>query len=510
MAENRKKSKKESSGKKKHVFALPLLLIIFILAGLYIFIVYRNAKSVLNPKDYGSRSATQQVYLEQTLDIRYPERNSLSLSSLEYGLEMPDLDIKAHSAIMIDTVTGSIVYEKNADDPIPPASLTKIVEMYVIFQAVENGEVSLSDIVPLPPQSWSVNLPSDASRMYLGKDQRVTLRELLLGLAIASGNDASIACAYYICGNMQDFVDRMNSAVEDIGLKKTHFVESSGYSEKNVTTAREFATFARHYIQKYPFALSQFHSKDQLRYPLMRNLSDAEKMSGRVFTITQPNTNKLLGLIKGCDGLKTGFIDESGYNISVTARSDNTRFLSVTMGGPGSNTQEGNKYRIEDNLALFNYAFGNFADYQPKSASVSHEFTVGLAGCKEKTVRLVPALNEVFTVPFIASDSPTGAAASVYVNAEIPDCICGSVKCGDQYGVLYYKLDDKVLRAVPLVADRDVERGNAFDYVTGVLTYNAIRYSKKAYVKYMDLKKSKASKKSNDSSAAENSTDETI
>src|SRR5574344_1148313 len=286
-------------------------------------------------------------FLISQLDTNYKERSQI-LSELPYKTVPVKLDIAAESAILIDTATGSILFEKNADEIIPPASMTKLVEMYVVFNAVKAGEVTLDDVVPLPKQSWAINMPYDASLMFLAQGQTVTLRELLLGLAIASGNDASVAVAYYICGGMEPFVKRMNDAVQALGLTHTHFVESSGYSEKNVTTAREFASFARVYINTFPEALAQFHSQKQISYPLQRNLPEWEQKDGDKQAVTQYNTNKLLGVLPGCDGLKTGFIFESGYNLALTAKRYGTRFLSVTMKGPGKGTAQGNKYRVHN------------------------------------------------------------------------------------------------------------------------------------------------------------------
>src|SRR5574344_1141839 len=139
----------------------------------------------------------EQNFLISQLDKNYKERSQI-LSELPYKTVPAKLNVAAESAILIDTSTGSILYEKNADEIIPPASMTKLVEMYVVFDAVQKKQVTLNDIVPLPKQCLAINMPSDASLMFLAEGQKVTLRELLLGLAIASGNDASIAVANYV------------------------------------------------------------------------------------------------------------------------------------------------------------------------------------------------------------------------------------------------------------------------------------------------------------------------
>ncbi|MBQ5383177.1 MAG: D-alanyl-D-alanine carboxypeptidase, partial [Treponema sp.] len=350
---DKKKSTAQRSGRNAKKGPNKFLLIFLILILAYVISVTVTVKNTLNVKPLGSRTEAQEKYLEQVLDQKFPERTSIELYKSPFEIEPDDLSMNAESAIIIDVATGEILYEKDADLEIPPASMTKIVEMYVVLDAVENGLVSLDDTVPLPSESWEENIPWDASRMHLAKGQKVTLRELLLGLAICSGNDASIAVANYISGSMDSFVARMNEAAESMGLTKTSFVESSGYSEENMTTAREFATFARQYIKRFPYALEEFHSQPKIRYPEQKNMPEGKE----AVPYTQQNTNKLLDEIPGCDGLKTGYIDESGYNISVTAEQNGTRFLSVTMGGPGMNMIEGNKYRVEDNKRLFDFAF---------------------------------------------------------------------------------------------------------------------------------------------------------
>lgn len=412
-----------------------------------------SAYRLLNPKEPEQLSAAQTAALEKTLDIHFPERKKNAVP-LPFPTVPADLFINAESAVIIDALTGNILFEKNADEEIPPASMTKLVEMYVVFEAVENGEVSLDDIVPLPPESWARNLPSDASLMFLGEGQRVTLRELLLGLAVASGNDASIAVANYVCKTMEAFVERMNSTVKKLGLEKTHFVESSGYSELNVTTAKEFAAFCKAYIERFPFALKDFHAQKVIRYPLEKNLpkSIAERTGDRQ-AVVQYNTNKLLSVLEGCDGLKTGFIYESGFNIALTAERNGARYISVTMKGPGTGSAQGNKYRIQDGTTLMEYAFSKFYPYSA-SGTDARSFTVGTAGSKEKSVLLVPAKKELFSVPFIYGNSPKEAAESIQVTASIPHIIFGPFEEGQQFGMLTYTLNGRALCTIPLVSDR--------------------------------------------------------
>ncbi|MBR6144749.1 MAG: D-alanyl-D-alanine carboxypeptidase [Treponema sp.] len=427
------------------------------LLGLLAFLVaaYISARNVKNAPLPAPLTAQEKNFLQTVLDSTYTkERDPLCLRSLPYPAQAPLLDVKAKSAILVDTLTGSILYEKNADEEIPPASLTKIVEMYVVLNECKKKNISLQSEVPIPEEALAENLPADASRMCLGRGEHVTLEELLLGLAVASGNDASIATAKFVSGSMEEFVKKMNEAVKEAGLTKTHFVESSGYSEENITTAREFARFARHYINTFPEALAHFHSQKKIVYPQERNFSEAEKKrfsAGEKLSYEQENTNKLLGQLEGCDGLKTGFINESGYNIAVTAERSGTRFLSVTMGGPGSSTAEGNKWRVADNTAIVEYAFSTYADFK---SEVSQAVSVPLAGCSQKSVNLVPAFPLNFTAP---------KGAKLSVTKKVPEYIFDSVECGKQYGLLAYTSGDRILFTVPLVADRSIGSGGIFD-----------------------------------------------
>ncbi|MCI1209587.1 MAG: D-alanyl-D-alanine carboxypeptidase [Treponema sp.] len=412
-----------------------------------------------NPKQPQALSDREQTELSKTLDTQYPERKRL-LRNLPYKTEPASLDIAAQAAILIDTADGSILYQKNADEEIPPASMTKLVVMYIVLEDVKQGKLSLDDKVPLPPESWAVNMPSDASLMFLAEGQKVTLRELLQGLDVDSGNDAAVAIALYVSGSMEKFVDRMNSEVQALGLTHTHFVESSGYSEKNITTPRDFAAFSRIYLNRFPKVLSEFHSLRSFTYPKAQNLPDWQAQQGDGQAITQYNTNKLLGILPGCDGLKTGFIYESGFNLALTAQRKGTRFLSVTMKGPGSGSTEGNKYRIHDGTELMEWAFSNFAEYAAVPGSDrTYSYVVPVTGGKKTSVRIIPAeQTAALTVPFIQGADPQDAAAQVTVTAEIPSYIDGGSLQGTAYGTLVYKLGTTELQRIPLVADRSIQK----------------------------------------------------
>ena len=436
-----------------------------LLASFFIYAGVRSSQfkklTVAEPVAY-----EQQAQLKLELKNKYAEQNEL-LKPLPYSL--PDLGIQvgAEAAILIDVSNGDIIYEKNADKVIPPASMTKLFAMYVVEQEVAAGRLNYSDIIPLPPECWACNMPPHSSLMFLGKGQIVTLEELLLGLSICSGNDAAYALAYAVCGSMEEFVERMNQAALDAGLTHTHFVESSGYSEQNVTTAREMAAFCRLYILEHPDSLKRFHSVPSFTYPKEKNMAPGDRYGAQDWSnglpekitmgITQENTNPLLGKLAGCDGLKTGFIDESGYNLALTVARDGTRFLSVTMGGKGKNTQEGQAGRVADGTALMETAFCIFRDYD--LSELQDSYFVKVYAASQKAVNLVAAYNpETVCVPFVTGNSIAENLQNVQITITLPDYLQGQITAGTEYGQIKITLGDYLLQTIPLVADRSTER----------------------------------------------------
>ncbi|MCR5725806.1 MAG: D-alanyl-D-alanine carboxypeptidase [Treponema sp.] len=417
-------------------------------------------------------SAQEQLYLANFLNSMYPKQRTGVLKPLPYPVVSADLNVHAESAILIDAANGCVIYEKNADDVIPPASITKLFVMYIVFQEITAGRVTLDDVVPIPERSWAINMPRDASLMFLGQGQNVTLRELLTGLAVASGNDAALAVAAYISGSTEAFVARMNEEAQKLGLTHTHFEEPSGYSENNLTTPRELAAFARIYIQNYPQALSEFHAQREIRYPLAANLPVWEKDKGDSAAVRQFNTNGLLRTLEGCDGLKTGFIYESGFNLALTAERNGVRFISVTMRGPGASTA-GKNFREVDGTTIMEWAFARFADYNP-AKHIASSYQVPVVGAKGHFVRLIPAWQNVLTVPHLIGETPSIDAEAVTATVSIPRFLTDSTKAGNAYGKIIYKLGDTVLETVPLVADRSLEQAGLLGHVYGKMAQSRL------------------------------------
>ncbi|MGP1587776.1 MAG: D-alanyl-D-alanine carboxypeptidase family protein [Treponemataceae bacterium] len=418
-------------------------------------------------------SPEQAQVLKECVNKNFPEK---IIQKLPYEIKTDQLNLNAKSAIIIDEKTGWILYEKNADDRIPPASMTKLVLMYAILDELEKGNFSLDDIVPLPEECWAKNAPPHSSLMFLGKDQTVSLDEILLGMNIVSGNDAAFAASIYVFGSVQNCLDRMNNIVKNLGLKETHFAEVSGYSEENITTAKEFVSFSRKYLTRFPFTTEKYHKVQSFMYPKEHNLPswityEQAKNQGSALEgtlpIVQQATNKALFAIPGADGLKTGYIDEAGFNLALSVKQDGHRLIAVTMGGGGNNPIEGNKLRTQDAITLTNWAFSAFDSV---SFDTSKKINLKCFGGKYYGFNLLE--NNLEDKNFIcvpAIKDKNGKDFEIYTKNIIDRNIPDQIYAGNQYGKTEYYMGNYLIQTVPLVADRNIPRGNVFRVLYGKL-----------------------------------------
>ena len=230
------------------------------------------------------------------------------------------------AAILVNMDTGKVLFEKNADMSIPPASLTKVMSMFLTMDAVSAKRLSLDEKIRITPAASTVG----GSSMHLRNGERVAVRQLLTGAAVASGNDAITALALRVAGNERQFVRAMNQKAKGLGLNRTEFKNPTGLPAAGQrSTPRDIASLTRAYLRAHPGA-QKFHST-------------------RVFThrnTQMANTNALLGAVRGVNGLKTGWTVASGYNLIVTAQRGNTRILAVVMGGTSRNARDAMATRL--------------------------------------------------------------------------------------------------------------------------------------------------------------------
>jgi len=269
--------------------------------------------------------------------------------------------LACRSAVLYDVTSGALLFEKNSDEVIPPASMTKLMTLHLIFNAVDGGRLSLDQVITVSRNASFKAAPNRSSLMFLEEGQRLTVLELMKGLAVSSGNDASSAAAEAVAGSVPAFVAQMNSEAKKLGLEKTSFADASGYSSENRTTASEFARFCLYYIEKHPASLSMLHSLEEFTYPEKRHIPPGERSTHG--SLTQKNNNVMLGKLEGVDGLKTGFTDESGYNIALTAEREGRRLLAVVMGVP---EERGILTRAIDSTTLISYGFYYYKTFYPQ------------------------------------------------------------------------------------------------------------------------------------------------
>lgn len=239
--------------------------------------------------------------------------------------------VNSRSAILIDTRDNRVLYEKNADSLIAPASITKVLSLYLIFEAIRDGRARLWDNVNVSCRAASTG----GSRMGLRAGDQVPLEEIIKGMAVVSGNDACVAAAEHFSGSVEQFVREMNIKARMLGMRNTVFMTPNGLPAKGqLTTARDISRLSLAYLHRFPESLN-IHSMCTYTYR----------------TETHRNANRLLGKCPGVDGLKTGFVCASGYNLAATAKRGDVRLLAVVMGAPSAGT------RASETEKLLEYGF---------------------------------------------------------------------------------------------------------------------------------------------------------
>jgi len=336
--------------------------------------------------------------------------------------------IEARSEILLEVSTGTVLFEKNADEPIEPASFTKIVSLYLIFEALKQGRIHLNDEVPISEEAWRTG----GSKMFVGVGTHVPLEELIKGIAVVSGNDSCVAAAEHLSGSVDTFVDAMNRKAKELGMTQTRFLTPNGLpAEGQITTARDMATLDTAYLKTFPEALG-FHSMKEYSYN----------------NIQQSNRNHLLFKDPTIDGLKTGYIAASGYHLSATSMRGGMRLIAIVMGAQSPPVRE------REALKLLNYGFGNFTLIQP--------FPEGQAVAKVKVwkgqkdeIDIYPRENASFVIQ---------QSQKNLLKWEIhaPSDVTAPIKADQQMGEIVFLVSDQAKRTVALASREDILLGGWF------------------------------------------------
>ena len=358
---------------------------------------------------------------------------SVAAQSAQDKAASGEIVIKAPQAVLMDADSGAIMFQRNGDDLMHPASMSKLMLLAVVFKSLKEGEVKLSDEFFMSEHAWRKGgAPSGTSAMFVPVGSRATLEELLKGIIVQSGNDAAIAIAENMGGNEGMFAQRMTEEARRLGLKKATFKNATGFFHaEHQMTARELAMLARHIIKTYPeyyqlFALKEFQYR---KHKFI-------------------NRNPLLGVVDGVDGLKTGFIKEGGYGMVASARQDNRRLIVVVNGL--STAEE----RRDEAKRLLDWGFRNFAEarlFEPGEV-------VGHARVWGGSRMYVPLVGEGEVNIWLPRNAvgPRLRAQIIYKWPLKPP-----VKKGDQVATLRVTAANDAMNEVPLYAAEDVEQAGA-------------------------------------------------
>lgn len=350
--------------------------------------------------------------------------------------------ISAPSAVLMEASTGQIIYEKGADDRRSPASVTKVMTLILIFDALEEGKIQLSDEVVTSSYAKSMG----GSQVFLEEGETQTVETLIKCIVIASGNDASVAMAEYISGTEEAFVQQMNERARGLGMTKTHFVDCCGLTEdpSHVTTARDIALMSRELINKYP----QIHHYSTI---WMENITHVTKQGTKEFGLA--NTNKLLRMATNfrVTGLKTGSTSLAKYCLSATAEKDGVRLIASIMAAPDF------KARFADAQTLLNYGYANCKLYEDKEGITLPEISV--EGGIKSGAGLV--LGSTFSYLCLKGEDLSAVEKKLVLSESLP----APVEQGEKAGVLEYLLNGEKIGEVDVVTAEAVREAQYGDYL---------------------------------------------
>lgn len=356
------------------------------------------------------------------------------------------VEVTAPSAILIEASTGQVIYEKNATEQRSPASITKIMTLLLLFEALEDGKISLKDSVLTSEHAASMG----GSQVFLEEGETQDLETMLKCIVVASANDASVAVAEHIAGSEQGFVDLMNKKAVELGMADTHFEDCCGLSDSDLhyTSAKDVAIMSRELITKYP----QVYDYTGIW------MEDITHMTARgESTFTLSSTNKLIKQYPYTTGLKTGSTSKAKFCISATARKDNIDLIAVVMGCDDGKT------RFKEAATLLNYGFSVCNLYRDENDFILQD--IPIKGAIEKYASVA------FKEPFIYLDTENRDLSQIQKSLTLPEVLEAPIKEGDVIGYATYTLYDKEIGKTEIVCTKSIEKAGFLDYFKAAFTY---------------------------------------
>lgn len=351
----------------------------------------------------------------------------------------PDLGVTAKAAVLMEASTGTIIYEKNATEQVSPASITKIMTLILIFDAIESGQITLQDEVTTSAYAKSMG----GSQVFLEEGEKQTVETLIKCIVVASGNDASVAMAEYLCGSETEFVRQMNERAAGLGMTETHFEDCCGLTESSshLTSAKDVALMSRELITHYP----QIHQYSSI---WMENIVHVKEKGSSEFGLA--NTNKLLKQYEYCNGLKTGSTSLAKYCLSATATKDGISLIAVVMAAPDY------KVRFSEAKAMLTYGYGVCRLFKDENQEELPWIIV------EDGVQKIVPIRYRAGFSYLSTDGSD--VAQIEKRLELPESCRAPVAAGEVAGRAVYYLDGIEVGSVDILYDGSVERAGYWDY----------------------------------------------
>ena len=354
-------------------------------------------------------------------------------------VQAAQLDVPGKSALLMDMTTGKVLYEKNAHEKLAPASVTKVMTMLLIMEAIDSGRIGWNDTVTASEAAAA----KGGSQIYLKVGESMTVSDMLKSIAVSSANDAACAMAEHIAGSEAAFVEKMNQRAKELGMENTLFANCTGLDDE--------ADASKHYTSAYDIALMS--RELMLHHPDIMKFTTIWMDTVRDGAFGLANTNKLVRFYNGATGLKTGFTSSAGYCLSATASRDGLSLVAVVMGA------ETSQDRFAACKQMLDYGFANFALVQPEIPQ-TNQVAVKLG--KSSLVAAIPSEN----VKLLIDKSQRG---EITTQITLEESVTAPVSKGQKLGILTVKAGDQVLTQVNLVAEEAVERLSWWDVFTQIL-----------------------------------------
>lgn len=350
-----------------------------------------------------------------------------------------DLGLQSKSVLLMEASTGTIIYENNSEEQLSPASITKIMTLILIFDAIESGRIKMDDMVTTSSYAKSMG----GSQVFLEEGEQQTVETMIKCIVVASGNDAAVAMAEHIAGSEAEFVNQMNERAKGLGMNGTHFIDCCGLtdSDEHYTTAKDVAIMSRELVTKYP----QIHNYSTI---WMENITHTTQKGTSEFCLS--NTNKLLKQYEYCTGLKTGSTSKAKYCLSATAEKDGIKLISVIMAAPDY------KVRFAEAISLFQYGYANCKLYKDSQLDIEEKAKV-----ENGVVEMVEGSKE----NSFSYLSTTGEDFSNVEKRITWEVLQAPIEKGQTIGTVEYYIGEKKLGEVNIISKESVKKAGYLDYL---------------------------------------------